>query len=67
MLDSLLGGRIGMLFASPPPDRKLVLACLYRLLMREGSFPPLALRTLTAFPRELLCALTLRYALQESA
>lgn len=67
MLDSLLGGRIGMLFASPQPDRKLVLACLYRLLMREGGFPPLALRTLTAFPRELLCALTLRYALQEFA
>lgn len=64
MLDSLLGGRIGVLFAQPQPDRKLVLACLYLLLTREGGFPPLAMRTLTAFPRELLCALTLRYVLQ---
>ena len=63
MLGSLLGGRIGVLFAPPQPDRKLVLACLYRLLSREGSFPPLAMRTLSAFPRELLCALTLRHAL----
>ena len=59
MLDSLLGGRIGVLFAPPQPDRKVVLACLYRLLKREGSFSPLAMRTLCAFPRELLCALTL--------
>lgn len=60
MLDSLLGGRIGVLFAQPQPDRRLVLACLYRLLERENGFSPLAMRTLTAFPQELLCALTLR-------
>lgn len=63
MLDSLLGGRIGVLFAPPQPDRKIVLACLYRLLKREGSFPSLAMHTLRAFPRELLCALTLRFIL----
>lgn len=60
MLSSLLGGRIGVLFAPPQPDRKLVLSCLYRLLQREDAFSPLAMRTLSAFPRELLCALTLR-------
>jgi len=60
MLDSLLGGRIGVLFAPPQPDRKVVLACLYRLLKREGIIPPLAMHTLRAFPKELLCALTLR-------
>ncbi|MBP3656951.1 MAG: patatin-like phospholipase family protein [Clostridia bacterium] len=60
MIDSLLGGRIGVLFAPPQPDRRLVIACLFRLLERERSFSPLALRTLTAFPREMLCALTLR-------
>ena len=60
MLGSLLGGRIGVLFAKPQPDQKLVLACLYILLSRETAFPPIALRTLCAFPRELLCALTLR-------
>ena len=27
MLDSLLGGRIGVRFAPPQPDRKLILAC----------------------------------------
>ena len=60
MLGSLLGGRVGVLFAKPQIDRKLVISCLYHLLMREGSFSPLALRTLSAFPREMLCALTLR-------
>lgn len=60
MLDSLLGGRIGVLFASPQPDRKLVIACLYHLLLRENVFSGLALRTLAAFPREMLCALTLQ-------
>lgn len=60
MLDSLLGGRIGVLFAPPQPDKALVLACLYRLLERENDFSPLAMRTLRAFPLELLCALTLR-------
>lgn len=60
MLDSLLGGRIGVLFAPPQPDRKLVLACLYCILMREHVFSALAMRTLSAFPRELVCALTLR-------
>ena len=59
MLDSLLGGRIGVLFAPPQPDRKLVLACLYLILMREHAFPALAMRTLCAFPKELVCALTL--------
>lgn len=60
MLDSLLGGRIGVLFSSPQPDRKLVIACLYHLLLRENTFSGLALRTLAAFPREMLCALTLQ-------
>ena len=60
MLDSLLGGRIGVLFAPPQPDRALVLACLYRLLERENGFSPLAMRTLRAFPLELLCSLTLK-------
>lgn len=60
MLGSLLGGRVGVLFAKPQIDRKLVISCLYHLLMREGSFSPLALRTLSAFPREMLCALTLK-------
>lgn len=59
MLDSLLGGRIGVLFAPPQPDRKLVLACLYHLLQRENGFSPLTMRTLSTFPKELLCALTL--------
>lgn len=60
MLGSLLGGRVGLLFAKPQIDRKLVISCLYHLLLREGSFSPLALRTLSAFPREMLCALTLK-------
>ena len=59
MLDSLLGGRIGVLFSQPQPDRKLVISCLYHLLLRENTFSGLALRTLAAFPREMLCALTL--------
>ncbi len=63
MLDSLLGGRIGVLFAPPRPDKRLVLAALVRLLEREGGFSPLALRTLSAFPQELLCALTLKFIL----
>ena len=60
MLGSLLGGRVGVLFAKPQIDRRLVISCLYHLLLREGSFSPLALRTLYAFPKEMLCALTLR-------
>ena len=60
MLGSLLGGRVGVLFAKPQIDRKLVISCLYHLLLREGAFSPLALRTLSAFPREMLCALTLK-------
>ncbi len=60
MIGSLLGGRVGVLFAKPQIDRKLVISCLYHLLLREGSFSPLALRTLSAFPREMLCALTLK-------
>ncbi len=60
MLASLLGGRIGILFASPQPDRRLVISCLYHLLLRENAFSGLALRTLTKFPREMLCALTLQ-------
>ena len=59
MLDSLLGGRIGVLFAPPQPDRKLILACLYHLIRQENGFSPLTMRTLAAFPKELLCALTL--------
>ena len=60
MLGSLLGGHIGVLFAPPQPDRRVVLACLTLLLRREGSFSALAMHTLAAFPRELLCALTLK-------
>lgn len=60
MLDSLLGGRIGVLFAAQQPDRRLIIACLYHLLARENLFSSLALRTLSSFPREMLCALTLR-------
>ncbi len=60
MISSLLDGRIGTLFTKPQIDRRLVISCLYHLLMHEGLSSPLALRTLTAFPRELLCALTLR-------
>lgn len=60
MLDSLLGGRIGVLFAAPQPDRRLIIACLYHLLLRENAFSGLALRTLATFPREMLCALTLQ-------
>lgn len=65
MLSSLLGGRIGVLFAPPQPDRKVVLACLHLILRREGRFSSLAMHTLAAFPRELLCALTLRWILDE--
>lgn len=60
MLGSLLGGRIGVLFAQPQPDRRLVISCLYHLLTRESTFSALAMHTLSAFPREMLCALTLR-------
>lgn len=60
MLGSLLGGRVGALFASPQIDRKLVVTCLWRLLEREGTAFPLAMHTLSAFPREMLCALTLQ-------
>ena len=63
MLGSLLGGRIGVLFAPPQPDRKVVLACLHLILQREGRFSSLAMHTLSAFPRDLLCALTLRFIL----
>ena len=66
MLDSLLGGRIGVLFAQPQPDKALVLSCLHRLLERENGFSPLAMRTLKSFPLELLCALTLREVLKPS-
>ena len=60
MLGLLLGGRVGTLLSSPQPDRKLAVACLYHLLQREDAFSSLAIRTLAAFPREMLCALTLR-------
>lgn len=60
MLGMLLGGRIGALFSPPQPEKKLVVACLYHLLKKENMFSGLALRTLAAFPREMLCALTLR-------
>jgi len=65
MFSSLLGGRIGVLFAPPQPDRALVLACLYLMLKQERAFSSVTLRTLSAFPRELLCALTLRDILSE--
>lgn len=60
MLSGLLGGRIGVLFSPPQPDRKLIIACLYYLLQRESLFSSLAMHTLSAFPREMLCALTLK-------
>ena len=60
MLDSLLGGRIGVLFSPPQPDRRLIISCLYHLLQRESTFSALTLRTLASFPREMLCALTLK-------
>ena len=60
MLGSLLGGRIGVLFSPPQPDRRLVIACLYHLLRQESAFSPMAMRTLSAFPREMLCAITLK-------
>lgn len=63
MLGSLLCGRIGVLFAPPQPDRKVVLACLHLILQKEGRFSALAMHTLSAFPRELLCALTLKVIL----
>lgn len=60
MLGSLLGGRIGVLFSPPQMDRRLIISCLYHLLQQESAFSPMAMRTLAAFPRELLCALTLK-------
>jgi len=63
MLSSLLGGRIGVLFAPPQPDKKVVLACLHLILRQEGRFSSLAMHTLSAFPKELLCALTLNWIL----
>lgn len=60
MLGSLLGGRIGALFSSPQIDRKLAVCCLYHLLGQESALSPLAVRTLAAFPKEFLCALTMR-------
>ena len=65
MLASLLDGRIGVLFAPPQPDKKVVLACLHLILRQEGRFSSLAMHTLSAFPKELLCALTLRWVLGE--
>lgn len=60
LLSSLPGGRIGPLFSKPQPEKRLVITCLYLLLLRDGSFPPSALRTLSAYPQEMLCAFTLR-------
>ena len=60
MLGSLLGGRIGVLFASPQPDRQLIISCLFQLLQRENTFSALAMHTLSAFPRDMLCAITLK-------
>lgn len=60
MLASLPGGRIGVLLAPPQPDGRLIIACLHRLLERETTLSSLTMRTLRAFPKELLCALTLR-------
>lgn len=59
MADSLLGGRIGVLFSPPQMDRRLVISCLYHILGRE-SLNHMAMRTLAAFPKELLCAITLK-------
>ena len=59
MADSLLGGRIGVLFSPPQMDRRLVISCLYHILGRE-SLGPMAMRTLAAFPKEMLCAITLK-------
>lgn len=63
MLGSLLGGRIGVLFAPPQPDRRVILACLHLILQKEGRFSSLAMHTLSAFPKELLCSLTLKWVL----
>lgn len=60
MLGSLLGGRVGVLFAAPQIDRKLVISCLYHLIAREGTSFPLAASTFSTFPREMLCAMTLQ-------
>ena len=60
MLDSLLGGRVGVLLTAPQPDRRLIIACLYHLLAQGKLFNALTLRLLGSFPTELLCALTLR-------
>ncbi len=53
----------GTLFSSPQPDQKLVVACFYDLFKRGNVFSGTALRTLCAYPKELLCALTLRQIL----
>ena len=63
MLDNLPGGRIGVLFSAPQPEPSLVIACLFHLLQREGAFSPLALRTLVNYPKEMLCAYTLKEVL----
>lgn len=60
MESGLLGGRIGTLFAPPQPEKKLVIACLYHILQRDNAFSPLAMRTLIGFPKEMLCAYTLK-------
>ena len=60
MIGSLLGGRVGALLTKPALDRRLIIACLYQLILREGTTFPLAMRTLATFPKEMLCALTLR-------
>jgi len=60
MLDSLLGGRIGTLFSPPQMDRRIIIACLFRLFERDAELSIATLRTLCNFPRELLCAITLR-------
>lgn len=63
MLGSLLGGRIGALFSSPQPDRRLAVCCIYHLLTRQSPVPAIAMHTFAAFPKEYLCALTLQQIL----
>ena len=48
MLGSLLGGRIGVLFAKPQIDRRLVIACLYQVLLRSGREEQATMTSLAA-------------------
>lgn len=65
MLGSLLGGRVGVLFAKPQLDRKLIISCLYHLLLREGSFSPAGSAHAERIPqRDALCFDAERYSVR---